>query len=113
VARKGVLIDASALPGFVATDGGRPVGLLTHDVADGECEVVAVLSTERGQGVGRALMDAARDHAVAAGCRRLWLVTTNDNARASASTSDGGWTCAPSTATARAARGRPSPRSRG
>lgn len=82
VARKGVLIDASALPGFVATDGGRPVGLLTHDVADGECEVVAVLSMERGQGVGRALMDAARDHAVAAGCRRLWLVTTNDNARA-------------------------------
>jgi ribosomal protein S18 acetylase RimI-like enzyme len=82
VARKGVLIDASALPGFVATDGKRPVGLLTHDVADGECEVVAVLSTERGLGVGRALMDAARDHAEAAGCRRLWLVTTNDNARA-------------------------------
>jgi len=82
VARKGVLIDASVLPGFVATYVGRPVGLLTHDVADGECEVVAVLSTERGLGVGRALMDAARDRAVAAGCHRLWLVTINDNARA-------------------------------
>jgi ribosomal protein S18 acetylase RimI-like enzyme len=82
VARKGVLIDASVLPGSVATYEGRLVGLLTHDVADGECEVVAVLSTERGLGVGWALMDAARDHAVAAGCRRLWLVTTNDNARA-------------------------------
>jgi hypothetical protein len=29
VARKGVLVDASVLPGLVATDGGRPVGLLT------------------------------------------------------------------------------------
>jgi hypothetical protein len=36
VARKGVLVDASVLPGFVATDGGRAVGLLTYDVAHGE-----------------------------------------------------------------------------
>ena len=82
VARKGVLVDASVLPGFAATDGGRPVGLLTYDVAHGECEVVAILSTEQGLGIGRALMDAARDHAVAAGCHRLWLITTNDNTRA-------------------------------
>jgi ribosomal protein S18 acetylase RimI-like enzyme len=82
VARKGVLVDASVLPGFVATDGGRPVGLLTYDVAHGECEVVAILSTEQGLGIGRALMDVARDQAVAAGCHRLWLITTNDNTRA-------------------------------
>ena len=82
VARKGVLVDASVLPGFVATDGGQAVGLLTYDVAHGECEVVAILSTEQGLGIGRALMDAARDHAVAAGCHRLWLITTNDNTRA-------------------------------
>src|SRR5918992_5970949 len=82
VARKGVLIDASDLPGFVATDGGQPVGLLTYDVAHGECEVVAIVSAEAGRGIGRALMDAARDHAAASGCRRLWLITTNDNARA-------------------------------
>jgi ribosomal protein S18 acetylase RimI-like enzyme len=83
VARKGVLIDASVLQGFVATDGsGRLVGLLTYDVAHGECEVVAIVSTVGGRGIGRALMDAARDHAGEAGCRRLWLITTNDNARA-------------------------------
>jgi ribosomal protein S18 acetylase RimI-like enzyme len=82
VARKGVLIDASVLPGFLATDGGRPVGLLTYDVAHDECEVVAIISTQRGRGIGRALMDAVRYHAVAVGCRRLWLVTTNDNTRA-------------------------------
>ena len=99
VARKGALIDASVLPGFVATVGGRPVGLLTYEAANGECEVVAIISTEEGRGIGRVLMDAVRDHAAATGCRRLRLITTND-------TSCGGWTCVPSTATARAAPGR-------
>jgi len=83
VARKGVLIDASILPGFVATDdGGRRVGLLTYHAAYPECEVVTITSTEEGRGIGRALMDAVRDYAVAAGYRRLWLTTTNDNSRA-------------------------------
>src|SRR3712207_5113088 len=79
VARKGALIAASVLPGFVATDGGRPVGLLTYDAVRGEYEIVAIISAEKGLGIGRALMDAVRDHAVAAGCHRLWLITTNDN----------------------------------
>jgi ribosomal protein S18 acetylase RimI-like enzyme len=82
VARKGVLIDASALPGFVASDSGRLVGLLAYDVASGECEVVAIISTEEGRGIGRGLMDTARDYAEADGYRRLWLITTKDNTRA-------------------------------
>jgi ribosomal protein S18 acetylase RimI-like enzyme len=82
VARKRVLIDASILPGFVASDGGRLVGLLTYAAASGECEVVALISTEEGRGIGRGLMDAVRDYAEAAGYRRLWLITTNDNTRA-------------------------------
>jgi ribosomal protein S18 acetylase RimI-like enzyme len=81
-ARKGVLIDASVLPSFVASDGGRLVGLLTYDAAPGECEVVAIISTEEGRGIGRSLMDAARDYAEAAAYRRLWLITTNDHTRA-------------------------------
>ena len=85
VARKGVLIDASILPGFVATDGGRLVGLLTYAAASGEYEVVALISTEEARGIGRGLIDAVRDYAEAAeaaGYRRLWLITTNDNTRA-------------------------------
>jgi GNAT superfamily N-acetyltransferase len=81
-ARKGARIDASALPGFVATEDGRPVGLLAYDIAPAGCEVVAIVSARPGRGAGRALMDAARDHAASSGCRRTWLVTTNDNTRA-------------------------------
>jgi ribosomal protein S18 acetylase RimI-like enzyme len=45
-------------------------------------EVVTLVSLREGRGVGRALLDAARRRAEAAGCRRLWLVTTDNNLRA-------------------------------
>jgi ribosomal protein S18 acetylase RimI-like enzyme len=81
-ARRGAAVDASVLPGFCAAVDGRRVGVLTFQIVDGACEVVALACSEEGRGVGQALMNAVRDHAVAAGCRRLWLITTNDNVRA-------------------------------
>lgn len=70
---------APDLPGFVAVGDGEPIGLLTYEVRNGECEVVTLNSLVEGIGVGTALLKSAVDAAVAAGCRRVWLVTTNDN----------------------------------
>ena len=82
MARLGELVDAAALPGFVALEGDQPVGLLTYaERADG-VEVVTIQALTPGRGVGRALMDAVHDHAVARRAPRLWLITTNDNVRA-------------------------------
>ena len=78
VVSRGVLLDASTLPGFVARVDGAPVGLVTYRMADRECEVVALV----GEGVGRHLLDAVTQPAREAGCRRIWLITTNDNTRA-------------------------------
>jgi ribosomal protein S18 acetylase RimI-like enzyme len=55
------------------------VGLLTYAVRGEACEIVTLNSWAEGLGVGTALLAAARETARAAGCRRLWLVTTNDN----------------------------------
>ena len=82
VARRGELVDPMVLPGFVAVVEGDRAGLVTYAVRGDECEVVTIRSLREGIGAGRALLDAVRDAAVAAGCRRLWLVTTNDNLRA-------------------------------
>jgi ribosomal protein S18 acetylase RimI-like enzyme len=82
VARRGELVAIDGLPGFVAWIGGERASLLTYAVRGDECEVVTLESPIEGRGAGRAVMDAAREAAVAAGCRRLWLVTTNDNVRA-------------------------------
>jgi NAD(P)-dependent dehydrogenase (short-subunit alcohol dehydrogenase family) len=81
-ARLGELVDFRALPGFVARIAGRRVGLATYAIRGDACEVVTLNSFEPGRGVARALLDAVRAEAAAAGCTRLWLITSNDNLRA-------------------------------
>jgi GNAT superfamily N-acetyltransferase len=76
---RGQMVDLSALPGIVAVDERGPIGLLTYRIVGDACEITSLNSRAAGKGVGSALIDAARTSAAAAGCRRLWLITTNDN----------------------------------
>jgi len=55
---------------------------LTYHVDGRECEIVTINSLEEGVGVGSALLTAVKDKAKSLGCRRLWLITTNDNLNA-------------------------------
>ncbi len=70
------------LRGFVAFQGEDRVGLATYRVDGRECELVTIHSLLEGQGVGSALLGAVRSAAEAAGCKRLWLITTSDNLHA-------------------------------
>ncbi|HEX9013152.1 MAG TPA: GNAT family N-acetyltransferase [Anaerolineaceae bacterium] len=67
------------LPGFAARRGGEPVGLITFTIAGRACEIVTLESRLTEQGIGSGLVAAVETAARRAGCRRLWLVTTNDN----------------------------------
>ena len=79
VARLGRLEDTARAPKLIAEDAGSMSGLLSY-LIDGEaCEVLTLHSAERHTGVGTMLLDAVEAIAAASGCRRLWLVTTNDN----------------------------------
>jgi ribosomal protein S18 acetylase RimI-like enzyme len=70
------------LPGFVAEIAGEKAGLLTYHLAGDACEIVTLDSARPGCGIGAALIAAAKEAAINAGCRRLWLITTNDNTHA-------------------------------
>jgi ribosomal protein S18 acetylase RimI-like enzyme len=79
VVSRGRLHDASKLPGYVAVQGDEPVGLTTYHIVGDECELVTLNSLRPKLGIGSALVAAVKEMAINAGCRRLWLITTNDN----------------------------------
>ena len=79
VVAKRRIIRPAELDGFAAFKGKEPVGLLTYKIEGPDCEIVTVDSTSEREGIGTSLIEAARERAKAKGCRRLWLITTNDN----------------------------------
>ena len=68
-----------SLPGLVAEEDSRPLGLLLYRLDQDQCEVMVLISMLRRQGIGRSLMAAVQTIATDAGCTRLWLITTNNN----------------------------------
>ena len=82
VVSKGKMYYPEKLPGFVATIGDESVGLLTYEIKNGQCEVVTLNSAFEGLGIGSGLLEAVRKVAISARCKRLWLITTNDNTHA-------------------------------
>ena len=82
VVTRGKARDASLLEGFVAEIDGEPVGLATYETRAAESELITLDSTREGVGVGSALVTAVANAAWRQECRRLSVVTTNDNVRA-------------------------------
>lgn len=76
---RGVVHDLTQLPGLVAWLGQERAGLLLYHSTGDAWEIVSLDSPLPARGVGTALLNAARHLAQIAGCRRLWLITTNDN----------------------------------
>jgi ribosomal protein S18 acetylase RimI-like enzyme len=82
VARLGEVIEAAGLPGLVAEREGERLGLLTWILDGDQLEVLSLHCRVENVGAGSALLEAATELAIGRGCRRLWLLTTNDNLRA-------------------------------
>jgi GNAT superfamily N-acetyltransferase len=78
----GTIYHPHTLPGFVAVDQDERVGLVTYRIEEGRCEIVTLDSTRPWRGIGTALIEAVKESARRAGCKRLWLITTNDNLNA-------------------------------
>jgi ribosomal protein S18 acetylase RimI-like enzyme len=82
VVTRGKVYLVEELAGFVALLSGERVGLLTYNIQDDSCEILTLNSLLEKQGVGTSLLSTMEDKAASTGCRRLWLITTNDNLEA-------------------------------
>jgi GNAT superfamily N-acetyltransferase len=75
----GSLYYLDHLPGFKAVQNGTMQGMVTYQIGEGLCEIVSLDSFIPQQGIGRKLVDAVIETARQAGCKKILLVSTNDN----------------------------------
>ncbi|MBD3404558.1 MAG: GNAT family N-acetyltransferase [Candidatus Lokiarchaeota archaeon] len=78
----GKIYDTTTLPGYVAFDEKKPVGLLCYKMHDDAMEIVVLDCTIAGRGCGTELMYHAEKTAKNNGYRKMKVTTTNDNTNA-------------------------------
>ena len=79
---RGNIYRPEQLDGFVVEDENEWVGLVTFFIRDDECEITSLDSLRQGKGFGTQLIDKVVEEARAENCKRLFLITTNDNLHA-------------------------------
>jgi ribosomal protein S18 acetylase RimI-like enzyme len=82
VTGRGRVWKPAELPGFAVFEGDDCVGLVTYELDGEACEIVTIDALEEGRGIGTALLEAVVAVARQAECRRVQLLTTNNNLRA-------------------------------
>lgn len=87
IVSRGKMVDAGLLPRITARDsGGKLIGLATFQVdkENNSCEIVSVDALVLGVGIGSELLKKVETEAKKVGCRRMWMITSNDNQDAAA-----------------------------
>jgi ribosomal protein S18 acetylase RimI-like enzyme len=80
IVSRGRKIYPTEIDAYYAEDeNGERVGLVTYEITDFQCEVVTLDAFTKFSGIGTALLNAAAEDARSRGCKRLWLITINDN----------------------------------
>ena len=65
--------------GFVAIRDDERVGLVTYEITGDSCEIVSLNSVHQSTGIGTLLIEAVVNTAQQARCKKIWLITSNDN----------------------------------
>jgi len=82
IVTRGKVHDANVLPGYIAFENSKPVGLLLYTIDTNDCEIISLYSLVERRGIGTALINAVKDFAKTSACTRVWVITTNDNVAA-------------------------------
>jgi len=95
IVSRGRKIYPAEIEGYLAVDeSGERIGLVTFECLGDQCEVVTLDAFRKFQGIGTALIQRVHQDVVQRDCRRLWLITSNDNLDAIRFYQRRGWTIA-------------------
>jgi len=76
---QGRLLHCDDLPGLIAWDGIKPIGLITYLFEGEVCELISLNSIVEGRGIATALIEEVMEMASDAGCSKISVETSNDN----------------------------------
>ena len=79
IVSKGKVHDTNELPGIIALHKNHRIGLLIYNIIGDECEIVSLNSLKENIGIGTALLKEIESVSTLKSCKRLWVITTNDN----------------------------------
>jgi len=67
------------LKGFIAENKKNKIGLITYKIEKRNCEIVTLNSEVENKGIGTNLVNMVITEAKKKKCKKVWLITTNDN----------------------------------
>lgn len=79
---RGKVYHVDKLPGYIVLIDEKLKGIVTYHMDGADCEIISLDSMLEKQGVGSLLIEAVIKNAQLNECRRVWLITTNDNTNA-------------------------------
>lgn len=83
IVTRGRCVTPAQVEGFYAVDSRDDrIGLITYEITEDQCEIISLDAFVQFSGVGSALVTAVKKAAAWKGCKRIWLITTNDNLEA-------------------------------
>jgi len=82
IVSKGKVHYIHKLPGYFVQLNNKIEGVITYNIEKNECEVVSIDSKTENKGIGTTLLNNVIEKARIENCKRVWLITTNDNIRA-------------------------------
>ena len=82
ISLRGEIIDCTKVDGFLVQENNTIIGLVTYKFFGDICEIVSIDSKRENLGLGSALLKEVEHVAIENNCKKMRLVTTNDNLRA-------------------------------
>lgn len=79
---RGRIFNTTSLPGFVYKRDNKIISLLTYNIDQDDCEIVTLNSQINNQGLATQMINKVIEKAKKCNCKRIWLITTNDNTHA-------------------------------
>lgn len=79
---RGKEIDLSTTDGIMVEENNEIKGLITYIVYHEVCEIMSLNSVDKSRGIGTTLVNKVIDIAREHGCKKIVLITTNDNINA-------------------------------